>query len=300
MSESISIGLWNANGLRATVISDIIQYASSFSLLIITETWLRSPSRLPTNWTQYHIYGATVPGAGNRGSGGVCALVSPSCPFPVYQLPSPNAFTLSLKVGPFRLLCLYLSPSMSVPDTMSLLCSLPMHPNTILCGDFNARLGDLTGDSIVNTRGRAFLPWMEERQLIVLNSFLAKGVPTWLGFRDNREMSSIIDLFVTNVPFDYLDSPSLTVAADLCLGSDHRLLCLSFSSSLFSSSPDVHDPSSASLHPRRLWNLSRLQESEPRSLYVSTFVSLSASLQSRLASYVSSPPIAAQIGRAHV
>ena len=215
MSECLSIGLWNANGLRATVISDILQHASSFSLLIITETWLRSPSRLPTNWSQYHMYGATIPGAGNRGSGGVCALVSPSCPFPVYQLPSPNAYTLSLKVGPFRLLCLYLSPSMSVTDTMSLLCSLPMHPNTILCGDFNARLGDLTGDSLVNSRGRAFLPWMEERQLIVLNGFLSHGVPTWLGFRDNREISSIIDLFVTNIPYDTIDSPSLTVASDL-------------------------------------------------------------------------------------
>ena len=56
MSESLSIGLWNANGLRTTVISEILQYASSFSLLIITESWLRSPSRLPTNWSQYHVY----------------------------------------------------------------------------------------------------------------------------------------------------------------------------------------------------------------------------------------------------
>ncbi|KAI7863123.1 hypothetical protein BDF14DRAFT_1846908 [Spinellus fusiger] len=41
---------------------------------------------------------------------GVSALVSPSFPYPVHQLPSPNKYTLSLKVGSLCFLCLYLPP----------------------------------------------------------------------------------------------------------------------------------------------------------------------------------------------
>ncbi|KAI7861246.1 hypothetical protein BDF14DRAFT_1872622 [Spinellus fusiger] len=43
----------------------------------------------------------------------VSALVSPSFPYPVHQLPSPNKYNLSLKVGPLCFLCLYLPPSLS-------------------------------------------------------------------------------------------------------------------------------------------------------------------------------------------
>ena len=289
MSESISVGLWNANGIGSTITSDVLQHCSSFHFLFITETWLLPSSRLPTNWSQFHLYGTPVPGARNRGSGGVSCLVSPSCPFPVYQLPSPNAYTLSLKVGSLRIHCLYVSPSLPTDVFSSVLSSIPLHPNTLICGDFNARLGDFVGDSAANARGRVLLPWCDAHSFEVLNASLANGVPTWLGFRDNRELSSIIDLFLTNIPLLDLDSPSISVASDLSLGSDHRLLCLSFSSFVFDSSPPS-DSSGSSCHPRRLWNLSRLQEADPRLLYSDTFATLSAPLLSQLSELVSSPP----------
>ncbi|KAG1083140.1 hypothetical protein G6F40_014870 [Rhizopus arrhizus] len=68
--------------------------------------------------------------------------------------------------------------------------------------------------------------WLADRSLTVLNGPLAHGIPTWVGFRDDREMSSIIDMFLTNAS---LMSPRLDIASDLSLGSDHRLLTLSFS-----------------------------------------------------------------------
>ncbi|KAG0972395.1 hypothetical protein G6F29_013513 [Rhizopus arrhizus] len=110
--QHLSISLWNANGLRTTTVHEVLSHCLSSTLLFITETWLLSPSLLPTDWMQYHVYGVPVPSA-NRGSMGVTALVSPSCPFPVSQLPSPNRYTLSLKVGPFRIHCLYAPPSLS-------------------------------------------------------------------------------------------------------------------------------------------------------------------------------------------
>jgi hypothetical protein len=42
-SVPLTIGLWNANGLQASVIHDVLRHCQSFSLLFITETWLLLP-----------------------------------------------------------------------------------------------------------------------------------------------------------------------------------------------------------------------------------------------------------------
>ena len=84
----LSIGLWNANGLQATAIDDVLQHSHSFDILFITETWLLPPSRLPTTWQQHHNYG--IPVEGNfRGSLGITTLISPSCPIPSFLSPLP-------------------------------------------------------------------------------------------------------------------------------------------------------------------------------------------------------------------
>ncbi|KAG1452021.1 hypothetical protein G6F56_007928 [Rhizopus delemar] len=281
------MSLWNANGLRATTVHEVLSHCFSSSLLFITETWLLSPSLLPTDWMQYHVYGVPVAST-SRGSMGVTALVNPSCPYTITQLPSANRYTLSLKVGPFRVHCVYVPPPVSNSDFLSVLSSIPSLPNTIICGDFNARLGDLTGDALVSARGRSMLQWLSISSFEVLNGSLARGVPTWLGFRDGVEMSSIIDLFLTNSP---LISPCLDIASDLSLGSDHRLLHLSFSCDpLIQSEQGSSALPGVTLHPRRLWNLSRLGEPDPYKLYQDTFRSLSAPLTLQLKRLVQHPP----------
>ncbi|EIE88737.1 hypothetical protein RO3G_13448 [Rhizopus delemar RA 99-880] len=129
--------------------------------------------------------------------------------------------------------------------------------------------------------------WLADRSLTVLNGPLAHGIPTWVGFRDDREMSSIIDMFLTNAS---LLSPRLDIASDLSLGSDHRLLTLSFSFAQSSASESSSVTSDATLHPRRLWNLSRLGEPDPCQLYQDTFRSSSAPLLSQLKRLVQHPP----------
>ncbi|KAG1387965.1 hypothetical protein G6F60_013904 [Rhizopus arrhizus] len=76
-------------------------------------------------------------------------------------------------------------------------------------------------------------------------------------------------------------SPRLDIASDLSLGSDHRLLTLSFSFAQSSASESMSDTTDTALHPRRLWNLSRLGEPDPCQLYQDTFRSSSAALLSR-------------------
>ncbi|KAF1801394.1 hypothetical protein FB192DRAFT_1473877, partial [Mucor lusitanicus] len=148
---NVSLSFWNANGLRQSTVHDVLSHVGSTQVLLVTETWLTSGS-FPSNWTQYHLYGSKVPGAFNRGSGGITAFASPSCPFSVSQLPSYNAHTLSLKVGNLTVHCVYLPPPLSSDQVLSLLRSLPVTSDTIICGDFNARFGSLLGDTNTNPR----------------------------------------------------------------------------------------------------------------------------------------------------
>ncbi|OAD75520.1 hypothetical protein PHYBLDRAFT_143773 [Phycomyces blakesleeanus NRRL 1555(-)] len=91
-------GLWNANGLQPCAITDVLNHCQSLHMLFITETWLLSPARLLTSWSQFHLYGSPV--AGNyHGSMGVSLLVSPSCPYAVTQIPMPNNYALAVKIG---------------------------------------------------------------------------------------------------------------------------------------------------------------------------------------------------------
>jgi hypothetical protein len=199
---------------------------------MVSPLWLTPPMLIPTNWTQYHIYGTKVINDNNRGSGGVAALINPRCPYPVTQLPSPNNHILSLKVGALRVYCVYLPPSLHLDQVFDILNSTPLLPGTIICGDFNARLGELLGDSKTNPRGLRLLPWLSDRQLSVLNGSLAYGIPTFSAFRQGVEVSSIIDLFITNMGPSSLSASLLNVECDLSLGSDHRLMTLSFGSTI--------------------------------------------------------------------
>ncbi|KAG1436135.1 hypothetical protein G6F56_013690 [Rhizopus delemar] len=107
-----------------------------------------------------------------------------------------------------------------------------------------------------------------------------------MSFRGNRVQQSVIDFFLTNMV--HLQSPSMQVATELSIGSDHKLMSLSFDYPV----PDDHptEPDSSSSSARRLWNLSRLQELDVRQLYVAQFQSLVSPLIETLSSIKSSPP----------
>ncbi|KAG1534405.1 hypothetical protein G6F51_012115 [Rhizopus arrhizus] len=290
-SIPLTIGLWNANGLQESTAEDLLRHCQSFSLVFITETWLLPPHRIRTSWTQFNLYGSPVINS-YRGSQGVSALVSPRCPMAVVQFPVHTKYALGLRLGrSLRLICLYLPPSLSNDEVSSVLVSLPLTDDTIICGDLNARLGAITGDSVANARGSVLLRWCEEHGLSVLNSTLAPGVPTFLSFRGGQVKQSMIDYFLTNMT-SVLRSPRMQVYSDLSLGSDHKLLSLSFDYAVpdgYPSQPVLSSSSSA----RRLWNLSRLKEPDVCSLYVATFQSLVSPLVDQLKSLKSSPPSAA-------
>ncbi|KAG1496196.1 hypothetical protein G6F52_012960 [Rhizopus delemar] len=243
-------------------IDDLLRHCQSFSLVFITETWLLPPARLPTSWQQFHIYGSPVAGQ-YRGAMGVSTLVSPRCSLPVVEFPVNCKYALGLQLGrSLRLICLYLPPSLSTAEVQSVLDSLPLTDDTIICGDLNVRLGRLVGDSRTNMRSSVLRRWCDDHGLNILNKTLAYGIPTYLTCRGHAEVSSIVDYYITNMPL--VHSASISVALDLSLGSDHKLISLSFEYSV----PVVPSTPFPSAGPvRRLWNLSRLKEPEVQKLY---------------------------------
>ena len=72
-SVYVSLSLWNANGLKQSVVHDVLSHVLDTHVLLVTETWLTAGS-FPTDWSQYHLYGSKVPGAFNRGSGGTVRI----------------------------------------------------------------------------------------------------------------------------------------------------------------------------------------------------------------------------------
>ncbi|KAG2192064.1 hypothetical protein INT47_006507 [Mucor saturninus] len=283
------ISLLNANGLKATTVQDPLSHTLFSDMLLITETWLTPSMLLPTNWPQYHCYGQKVKNANNRGKGGITALFNPLCKHTVLQLPSPNDHTLSLKVGDLRVHCLYLPPSMPINQVFATLDSIPLLPNTILCGDFNARLGSFVGDHQSDSRGNRLLSWCSDHQLRILNESLAHGVPIFSGFRLGQEISSIVDFFITNIAPSSLLSAALQVESDLSLSSDHRLMHLTFD--LAPSHDDVPLLPDRPLAPRRLWNLNRLKKPAYLQKYRESIKEKIAPLTTKLENWVSSPTL---------
>ena len=270
-THNITIGLWNANSLQATSVSEVLSHCQQYTILFITETWVLPPSLLNVGWHEFHTYGKPVLDTQNRrtrGSQGIVALINPNCPLPVNHLIINSEYILSLQLGQLRISCFYLPPSLSLSQAMAALDTVPLNANTILCGDFNARLSTLTGDTAANTRGTQFKSWLQDRSLQVLNASMAYGIPTFRRMMNGVEHNSIIDLFLIN-DSTVLQNPDLQIHSDLTMGSDHCLCSLTFDL-VVSPVSSMNEPQ-AVLPPRRTWNLSKLKEPEIDELYCDHF-----------------------------
>lgn len=256
----ISITLWNSNGIARQSISTLTTAFSSSSLIFLTETWLLSPLRYPTQWAQYHTYGQKVENS-YRGKMGITLLVNPDFPYPVSIFPSNSPYVFTCQINTTLIHCLYLPPStLSNEDAIDILRSLPLHThasqtNTIICGDLNARHEVLLGDRRTTPRGTMLAEWIQDSGLHCLNAELAHGIPTYMTMARatsaGESFSSVVDLFLSS---HALLDPSLVVHENVSIGSDHNPLTLSLCL------PSLPPPPTT--HPRLLWNLSRLAEED--------------------------------------
>jgi hypothetical protein len=258
---NLNIGLFNARGLAVNAVDDLLSHCQHLHLLFITETWLAANrSNLPTTWTQHHCH-AVQNNNHIRNSAGLCLLINPSFPYTVNRLPSSSPYLLLATVGNLTLACTYLPPHWPFLECLNVLSQIPITANTIICGDFNARMGEWTGDTSWNPRGRPMKRWLERHSLTVLNKQHAFGLATYLQHRVNGTFTSLIDLFICTAP---LTDAHMEVWQDRSLSSDHKMVQLSF---LF----DHTEANSIPKPVRRTWNLSRLSEEDVEKLYVARF-----------------------------
>jgi hypothetical protein len=252
----LSIGLFNTRGISSSI-DELIREAeaSGIDVLVVTETMLLPPTRIPTHWTQHHLYGTSREGT-FRGFGGISILIRPNFPFHIYApTPTQSLYQYPFRIGPYTFYALYLPPSLSPVEIHQILVNIPLTPLTMVLGDFNARLGDAVGDSRDNSRGRMTLEWQEDSSLYLWNAELAWGKPTYL----SNMGSSIIDLVFSN----FLPAQrTMYIKSELSLSSDHKLVIISF---------DIQGmPTPLQPQPRHQWRLQRLQDPDILDLYIKT------------------------------
>ncbi|KAI9468872.1 MAG: hypothetical protein EXX96DRAFT_612576 [Benjaminiella poitrasii] len=270
LMRTLNIACINANGrLRQEAIDSVLYHSSHTDLLFITETWLAPSTSLPTHWAQYHIYGSPVIHS-HRHQMGISLFINPSFTYTkLYVDTQTSPYYMICHLDSLKIYCFYLPPHPSFPNAsvMSLLESVPLTPNTIFCGDFNARMGKYSGDLRWNTRGSSFAKYIRHNSLFNWNSKLQYGIPTRINYyaSTNQTESSIVDYFLSQSD---LIRPSLDIRTDLAvLGSDHKLMTLSFVwDDLASSSLDEPPPEPF----RKRWKTSRLDEPDVRNLYIQT------------------------------
>lgn len=259
-TNTLNISLFNAGGIRSGSIDHLMHNIHPDThLLFITETWLLSPASLtiPNSWHQSHLYGSKVQDR-HSGEYGISLLTSPSFPYSVVTFPFTSKFFYACQIQHYVLLCFYLPPSMD--DDLAIdLMEEAIAPfinnieikNIILLGDFNARLGNITGEknNTTNSRSIPFFNFITHHGLTIQNIDLAYGKHTFI----NNTGSSIIDFFITSND-DLTVTPYMEIRDDLHLNSDHKLVYFSFTH-------DFNPPTASIPHPRQLWNIHKFKAS---------------------------------------
>ncbi|KAG1043177.1 hypothetical protein G6F43_011721 [Rhizopus delemar] len=151
---TITISLFNATGLSRQAFNPILNLVQSSSVLLLTETWPLSPLKYPKNWKQFHTYGIKTQPLATKGSQGISLFLNTNCKYHVHHISYHDTFLsqfiLSFTITNNLVHCLYLPSHLDNQIVARILDFLPhttSHTNqAILCGDFNARLGSLTGD----------------------------------------------------------------------------------------------------------------------------------------------------------
>ncbi|OAD71055.1 hypothetical protein PHYBLDRAFT_171117 [Phycomyces blakesleeanus NRRL 1555(-)] len=145
-------------------------------------------------------------------------------------------------------------------------------------------MGSFLGDHAITSRGTSFLQWIQATGLTCWNELLAFGIPTFLSGGSGTSRSSVIDLFLSTSP---LLNPSMQIRSDLSLGSDHKMVNLTFT-------PYVSPPPPPTNHPRLLWNLSKLAQPDTLKIYIDTASASLDNLTEQFSAFLSSsspPPV---------
>eukprot|EP00102_Acyrthosiphon_pisum_P014983 XP_008185317.1 PREDICTED: RNA-directed DNA polymerase from mobile element jockey-like [Acyrthosiphon pisum] len=225
-ASSLSIFLWNANGLKQH--SNELFYLlhhKNIDIALITETHLSTTSNISFNG--YSIIRADHP---DRTSHGGAAIIIKSSLF-YNEMPSTNesylqAANIKIKINNFNITIssAYFPPNqpISEPKILSFFHSLGNF--LIICGDFNAKHSQW-GSRYTNTRGRLFHTSIPKHKL----SFISPDEPThWLSHANRSP--DILDFFITRLP----NSLNKFITSLNHLSSDHSPVLLTLDAEMAS------------------------------------------------------------------
>ena len=227
------IGFFNCRGLsgKDRMILDFM-WEKKLDLFFIIETWLR-PGQLPPIRGNISFSLTQPYTRGQRSKGGILCITNAETKDMIHTVhEDPDRNFMILSVQETYLAVGYFPPSASHQSLTSFLdqaVASAVNKDLVILGDFNARLGSLTGDHSSNRRGTILTNYLNANLLFAARPTSGKYTTF------NSEGQGITDIVLSNGP----PIQDLTVYEQESLGgSDHRPLC--FNIELSDALPDKH------------------------------------------------------------
>lgn len=189
--------------------------------IFICETWARPGTRPPG---ENYIYWGPVDAEPRHGHApyGTALIVGPRIDRGKLKITEGHrGHTLWWTYGDTTFGGIYLSPGLDTEECQRRLTipeSIGRASNLVLIGDFNMRLGALTGDKVVSERGRDLLPWLLEQGLTLCSNITNQPTFTRTG---PTAGTSMVDMVWTNLGEDQWAE---TITEDDIGGSEHRMI----------------------------------------------------------------------------
>lgn len=191
------VGWFNANGIKAKdiFINNFIN-EQDIDIFFILETWLgpNNSSIFNDSCTFINITNNSkatrIINGGRRFPGGILGIAKPSISKNI-QIIQQQETHCTMVISNIRLCAIYLPPSAN-PEVLnkifeSLRTDADAYHSTLLFGDINGRLGELTGDTLLNVRGRQLSDLIEQDNFVVelpSNGKWTSQTPTGKGIPD--------------------------------------------------------------------------------------------------------------------
>ena len=179
----MKIGAWNVEGLSEGKQGAMLDIASELDLdaAVLYETWIRPGVGLPPPthalWHRFDLVCSALHPEAPRGKAGISLLAKLSLRVSLFRYCPDFRWAIWTTTGP-TIVGVYIPPSVALPEyqrtlddlTVALAEAHAARPRPlIVVGDFNARLGNVVGDHVTNSRKNATLAFLAEAQMELLN-----------------------------------------------------------------------------------------------------------------------------------
>lgn len=202
------IATWNVEGLQAKE-PFAIEFATANHIhaIVLTETWLPKgsiPQPTDHQWQRLDCITSNVKLTARRPKGGISLLVRRNIPVSIVACDRFDRWCL-WRLPSMLIAGAYIEPSLHLEGFKATLKSLGdalMHAAissplpVCLLGDFNARLGAVTGDTLTGPRSGAMIDFSIDYELQILNSRIIRDDQRWTF--SSSAGSSIVDLVLVS------------------------------------------------------------------------------------------------------